>query len=433
MEGEYTPEEIAHFTKLWHSSLIPLHACLLTLEDEIRFIWVRSLCRLHIPRSFGKYMFLWIRYYSIALLLFDVTQIHVFTIPGVTNDTVCVAMDTIIRVVGAIALWSIEIVMQLRIYALYDCSKTIAIVNGAMFIASIGTFLWILIHNAMGRSAVIADVIHLPLPGCPSIHTGIEWAQWVPATAFEAVLFFFALHKTLHSTAQRFRRGERISLYQLVLRDQIIYFFLVTVLLVFNNLMVVGVTKIPWFSYSPFHAALGVLTTRMMINTRKASAEDVCYSDDTKLLTTSNGMVSPSTEENTLPWNAAPSGGFAARYGGPLSFGDPTSTYGSLEPGYRSPKLGSRTPYEGPFAQYADNGKDSMEMGVFAQYADHGKESMETDVVVSERRLEWVRPNEDGSFSVLNGVVSEHSGSPHGSPRELLPSRRISPPGSRER
>ncbi|KAL1664754.1 hypothetical protein GGF50DRAFT_54192 [Schizophyllum commune] len=432
MEGEYTPEEIAHFTKLWHSSLIPLHACLvgltwivhdyfLTLEDEIRFIWPQK-------GSFGKYMFLWIRYYSIALLLFDVTQIHVFTIPGVTNDTVCVAMDTIIRVVGAIALWSIEIVMQLRIYALYDCSKTIAIVNGAMFIASIGTFLWILIHNAMGRSAVIADAIHLPLPGCPSIHTGIEWAQWVPATAFEAVLFFFALHKTLHSTAQRFRRGERISLYQLVLRDQIIYFFLVTVLLVFNNLMVVGVTKIPWFSYSPFHAALGVLTTRMMINTRKASAEDVCYSDDTKLLTTSNGMVSPSTEENTLPWNAAPAGGFAARYGGPLSFGDPTSTYGSLEPGYRSPKLGSRTPYEGPFAQYADNGKDSMEMGVFAQYADHGKESMETDVIVSERRLEW-----DGSFSVLDGVVSEHSGSPHGSPREFLPSRRNSPPGSRDR
>jgi len=35
--------------------------------------------------------------------------------------------------------------------------------------------------------------------------------------------------------------------------------------------MVVGVTKIPWFSYSPFHAALGILTTRMLINLRKAS------------------------------------------------------------------------------------------------------------------------------------------------------------------
>jgi hypothetical protein len=37
----------------------------------------------------------------------------------------CVAMDTIIRVVGAVSLWSVEIVMQLRVYALYDCSKRV--------------------------------------------------------------------------------------------------------------------------------------------------------------------------------------------------------------------------------------------------------------------------------------------------------------------
>jgi len=37
----------------------------------------------------------------------------------------CVAMDTIIRVVGAISLWSIEVVMQLRVYALYECSKPV--------------------------------------------------------------------------------------------------------------------------------------------------------------------------------------------------------------------------------------------------------------------------------------------------------------------
>lgn len=34
----------------------------------------------------------------------------------------CVAMDSIIRVVGAISLCSIEIVLQLRIYALYNRS-----------------------------------------------------------------------------------------------------------------------------------------------------------------------------------------------------------------------------------------------------------------------------------------------------------------------
>ena len=80
-----------------------------------------------------------IRYYTLALLLFDVLQIHLFTIPGVVNDELyvrlihfplshwdmrrCIAMDSVIRVVGAISLWSIEVLMQLRVYALYSCSR----------------------------------------------------------------------------------------------------------------------------------------------------------------------------------------------------------------------------------------------------------------------------------------------------------------------
>jgi len=39
----------------------------------------------------------------------------------------CIAMDSIIRVVGALSLWAIEIVMQMRIYALYRCSRKVDI------------------------------------------------------------------------------------------------------------------------------------------------------------------------------------------------------------------------------------------------------------------------------------------------------------------
>ena len=36
-------------------------------------------------------------------------------------------MDPTIRVVGAISLWAIEIIMQLRIYAIFDCSKKVSV------------------------------------------------------------------------------------------------------------------------------------------------------------------------------------------------------------------------------------------------------------------------------------------------------------------
>ncbi|KAJ4490991.1 hypothetical protein J3R30DRAFT_165340 [Lentinula aciculospora] len=265
----------SQYLALYEANLIPLRVCLagftwglhdyfVTIEDEIHHIWPQK-------SSIAKSMFLWIRYYTLALLLFDVVQIHVFTLPGVTSDNVCVAMDSIIRVVSAISLWSVEIVMQLRVYALYNCSKRVAILNCILFLGSIAGFMFILVHNAQRRRAVIADAIALPLPGCPSIHTGIEWAQWVPATIYEGILFGYALYKTIQTNAAELRRGGRISLRSLLLRDNLFYFFAVACILVFNNLMVVGVTHIPWFSYGPFHAAVGILTTRMMLNVHKAA------------------------------------------------------------------------------------------------------------------------------------------------------------------
>ncbi|KAK0433877.1 hypothetical protein EV421DRAFT_2088337 [Armillaria borealis] len=278
MSGESENE----FATLYLGNLIPLHAVLMGLTWIIHDYCktIRNLPDIRQPRkgNIGKIMFLWVRYYSIALLLFDTVQIHVFSIPRITSDNLCIAMDPITRVAGAISLWSIEIIMQLRIYALFKCSKRVAVFNGILFVGSIAGFSWILAHNAIRRIAMIADVIHLPLPGCPDVHSGIEWAQWVPATAYEGVLFGFALFKTLESTADRIQKGRRVSLYSLLLRDNILYFMAISCILVFNNLMVVGVTKIPWFSYGPFHAAVGVLTTRLLLNLQKAASPDVSAS-----------------------------------------------------------------------------------------------------------------------------------------------------------
>ena len=39
----------------------------------------------------------------------------------------CLVMDPTIRVVGAVSLWAIEIVMQLRVYALFNCSRKVGL------------------------------------------------------------------------------------------------------------------------------------------------------------------------------------------------------------------------------------------------------------------------------------------------------------------
>ena len=46
--------------------------------------------------------------------------------------------------------------------------------------ASIGVYLWILIVNSVRRGQRIASAKRLPLPGCPVINGGTEWALWIP-------------------------------------------------------------------------------------------------------------------------------------------------------------------------------------------------------------------------------------------------------------
>ncbi|EDR08587.1 uncharacterized protein LACBIDRAFT_296897 [Laccaria bicolor S238N-H82] len=281
-------DEVSTFINLYSLNIIPLrvvlasltwvlHDYLVTLYDEMKLVWPQRW-------SFGKIMFLWIRYYTVALLIFDTLQIHLFARPGVVNDDLCVAMDPITRLAGAISLWSIEIVMQVRIYALYRCSKKIALFNGILFLGSIGSFLWIMVHNFLRRRALIAGAMHLPLPGCPSINGGIQWAQWVPATVFEGVLLCFALYKTYKTCSDHIRFQKRVTLSDVLLHDNILYFFAVTSLLIFNNLMVVGATRIPWFGFGPFHAALGIITTRMLLHL-------IEYANSTQIFGDSSGHI----------------------------------------------------------------------------------------------------------------------------------------------
>jgi len=220
-------------------------------------------------------MFIWIRYYTIFLLIFDVLQIHSFTILGFRTPVLCFAADPTVRIVGAISLWSVEIVMQMRIYALYNCSKKVAFFNGILFIVSIGLFLWFLVINAHHRRSLIAGFVELPLIGCPVVNGGNQWALWVPATVYEFILFGFAVHKCIVSRTARVKLNHRQSLAAVLLQENILYFLVISCLLIVNNLMAVGSNIIPWFGFGPFHAAMGIATSRMFIHLRKFSSKNL--------------------------------------------------------------------------------------------------------------------------------------------------------------
>jgi len=243
-----------------------LHDYFITLEDEVTYIWKQ-------PHNFARFMFFWIRYYTIVLLVFEVVQTYLFTLPGARTRELCFAAYLAIRIGGAISLWSVEIIMQLRIYALFDCSKKVALFNGILFLISIGLFLRLLIVNAFHRTDIIEPFIGLPLLGCPLVNCSGHWTLWVPATVYEFILFGLAMYKAATSSTARIKLNHRPSLTAVLLQENLLYFLVIGCILTFNNITVVGLTSIPWFGFGPFHASIGIATSRMFIHLRKFSTE----------------------------------------------------------------------------------------------------------------------------------------------------------------
>ncbi|KAF9048783.1 hypothetical protein BJ165DRAFT_1057008 [Panaeolus papilionaceus] len=267
------------FIQLYRAALIPLYVSLsslvcvlqdyfITVENEINYIWPQRM-------NFAKAMFLWIRYYTIILLVLDVIQAHAYSRPSPATHTLCLLLNPISGMAGALSLWSVEIVMQLRVYVLFNRSKRLAGFNGALFIASVGFFLWLLVSDTLRRSK------HMSLPttahflGChPTLNKGLQWELWLPATVFELVLFVQVLYKSICSTSARIRLNKRISLAMFLLHDSLMYFFVVAWLLVMN-MVIIGSNRIPWTGFGLFHAGIGIGTSRMMIEIRVFSARNL--------------------------------------------------------------------------------------------------------------------------------------------------------------
>lgn len=285
-----------------------------TLEDEVKYFWSQKL-------QFGVLTFYWIRYYTIFLVLFDVIDVYII---HVGPDKIIIYSLTF----GAISLWSIEFVMQLRIYILFNRSRKIAIFNGILFVISIAAFLWILIRNRLLGGDVHATFpangphAHGPPPPpgfppphgkgmgppppsggkpCPSLTSDSRWAQWVPPTLFEFVLFGMAVYKTIVSSSAKVDINGRRSLAATLLTENLVYFFVATCVLVFNNLIFVCQTRIPWLGFGPFHAGLGLATGHLLLHLRKFAVENLEAKGGSRMGSRMTGVPNLNLEAMDLP------------------------------------------------------------------------------------------------------------------------------------
>ncbi|KAL1948478.1 hypothetical protein VTO73DRAFT_12553 [Trametes versicolor] len=199
---------------------------------------------------------------------------------------------------GSLMLYSVEIILQLRIYAMYHKNKWLAMFNAAFFFAEISVML--IVYN-YGISVGTTLATPPGLTGCYGITTSYLFSIWIPGLVFEMWLVLLAIYKAIERARSGIVvNGHRLDLLALLIRDNVIYFVVIALGLLTNTIM--------WFAapdglaasaVSMSHASMIVSGTRLLLNLFEAFHQRVQRS----LGVTTSGAYDTQATENlaTLP------------------------------------------------------------------------------------------------------------------------------------
>jgi len=182
----------------------------LTFDAEIEFVWHRSW-------SFGKVLFLFNRYFGLAVLIFN-SIVHFYHSP--THSQFCEIFRAWTGIAVMLAVMSADVILMARVYAVYDRKKRVLIIMAVLFAINVASTAMIIFLSPPGGTRSPPKA----LPGCFVVDQATSYLIcWIPAFTFETIIFFVMLYR-----GWRTLRGALTStLMNVVIRDSILYFIVI--------------------------------------------------------------------------------------------------------------------------------------------------------------------------------------------------------------
>ncbi|KAF8901976.1 hypothetical protein CPB85DRAFT_1438896 [Mucidula mucida] len=276
------------------SGVIVLFEHVITFGDEIDLIWASHW-------KAGKILFIINRYFTFTSVMFNqsirqantrelhsdstdstvqVSSRHPYLIPCTwfialtlrpSNACSCEHFFRWQGWTGLFACMIAEVILQMRLYALYFLNKKILLLMLSTFLlstAAAGTIMGKALSDIATESHVLPG-----FPACVPVAGSIPsyfYAFWIPILLFETLLCILALHRAFTSEGAIF--GSARKLVHAMVRDSVFY-FLVMFATYLTNLLVwlngrVSLLEIP----IAFSVTLScVLTNRIVLNVRRAN------------------------------------------------------------------------------------------------------------------------------------------------------------------
>lgn len=220
---------------------------LTTLDDEVFHMWITRFQPL-------KVLYFFTRYYSVVVLI------------AINTHSLTCEQWVIIEAVSAVLLEAVvEVILILRLYALYTASRRV---------------LGILLGALIAQLIMMSVSLGVSLPGVMASPMCIETkfprmiiAYTISSVVFEGVLFGLTIHKFLE--AQKEGWGY-ISLLNVLIRDSIWAFALLFIANIANTLLfTIAPASLAALGFPWLLAILGTVGPRLVLNLRREHSEHV--------------------------------------------------------------------------------------------------------------------------------------------------------------
>ncbi|KZV87906.1 hypothetical protein EXIGLDRAFT_723246 [Exidia glandulosa HHB12029] len=109
------------------------YSSILTILVKFEYVWRK-------PLHSGSLLFLWVRYYGLFALLFRAVSVlsnRKVTGSSSTASTTTLRLLETSDVLGFVLIFSVQVVLQIRMHVMYDRSPTLALLSGSIFVIEI--------------------------------------------------------------------------------------------------------------------------------------------------------------------------------------------------------------------------------------------------------------------------------------------------------
>ncbi|EJD40831.1 hypothetical protein AURDEDRAFT_170023 [Auricularia subglabra TFB-10046 SS5] len=196
---------------------------MITLNDEIELIWKRDW-------AFTKGLYLMMRWSTFGLLW---TEIIFYVFLHNVRHSKCDAYSWAMATATFIVVLEVEVVLQLRIYAMFERSRRILWVNATLCALQVLCAAVIVAKNY--SQAHWVAVPNWIIGSCYSLRPKVVATVWIAPLTYELYLASLAVYKVVRDR-KTFGTWEN-DIQTVLVRDSVSYFFLIVIVAAVNIVM----------------------------------------------------------------------------------------------------------------------------------------------------------------------------------------------------